>query len=293
MADKGRLWKESSLPNPLRFIVTHPLGRRRPVSAIARYVAWQVGSRIKRDHLHPWIAGTKLAVRNGMTGATGNIYCGLHEFADMALVMHALRPGDLFLDIGANVGSYTVLASGVSGARTIAFEPDPGTARNLHRNIAVNHIGHLVTVHESALGSRTGEVAFTVGRDTVNKVAGAHDGGTQMVPIGRLDDIPGVLGAAAIKLDVEGYEEHVLAGAAMTLAAPTLMAIETEAVDGPIAQIIESYGFRRRYYDPYARRLSAAPGAFASSNALFVRNEEVLARRLADAPRNWIAGVMV
>lgn len=56
-----------------------------------------------------WIEGARLMVRNGMTGATGNIYCGLHEFTDMSFVLHLLRPDDLFVDVGANIGSYTVL----------------------------------------------------------------------------------------------------------------------------------------------------------------------------------------
>jgi hypothetical protein len=42
---------------------------------------------------------------------SGNIYAGLHEFGDMAFVLHFLRAGDLFADVGANIGSYTVLAS--------------------------------------------------------------------------------------------------------------------------------------------------------------------------------------
>lgn len=281
------------MPNTLHFILSHPLGGLRPVSALARYVAWQIGSRIRRDHVHPWIEGTRLAVRSGMTGATGNIYCGLHEFADMAFVIHALRPGDLFLDIGANVGSYTVLASGVCGARSIAFEPDPGTALNLHRNVTLNDIGRLVTVHETALGAEAGQVSFTVGRDTVNRVADSDEGETRLVPLSRLDDIPGVLEPTVIKLDVEGYEDQVLAGAARTLASPSLMAVETEALDGPIARTLESHGFHRKFYDPFARRLLDAPGTHDPSNALFVRNEDALGRRLADAPRRKIAGVMV
>jgi hypothetical protein len=36
---------------------------------------------------------------------TGNIYCGLHEFADMGFVLHFLRPGDLFVDVGANIAA--------------------------------------------------------------------------------------------------------------------------------------------------------------------------------------------
>jgi hypothetical protein len=43
-----------------------------------------------------------------MTGATGNVYYGLHEFQDMAFVTHYLREGYLFADIGANIGSYSV-----------------------------------------------------------------------------------------------------------------------------------------------------------------------------------------
>ena len=60
-----------------------------------------------------------------MTGATGNIYTGLHEFEDMMFLLHLLRPGDIFVDAGANIGSYTVLASAVVGAKSISFEPVP------------------------------------------------------------------------------------------------------------------------------------------------------------------------
>ena len=48
-----------------------------------------------------------------MTGATGNIYCGLHEFIELTFLLHLLRPNDLSLNIGANVGSYIILAARV------------------------------------------------------------------------------------------------------------------------------------------------------------------------------------
>ena len=70
----------------------------------------------------------------GMTGATGNVYCGLHEFEDMALVLHALRPRDLFVDVGANVGSYTVLGgqpARVALASNPSLEPSRGCERIL------------------------------------------------------------------------------------------------------------------------------------------------------------------
>src|SRR5438552_2237409 len=104
----------------LRFITSHPLNRTRRIVAVGQFVRWQIMSRLRLETEFLWVEGAKLLVKRGMTGATGNIYCGLHEFVEMAFCLHLLRRDDLFLDIGANVGSYTVLASKVCGARSIA-----------------------------------------------------------------------------------------------------------------------------------------------------------------------------
>ena len=49
-----------------------------------------------------------------MTGATMNMYRGLHVAADILFVLHVLRVDDVFLDVGANVGTYSILASCVA-----------------------------------------------------------------------------------------------------------------------------------------------------------------------------------
>ena len=113
----------AALVNILNFIAGHPLTRDQKVRAFCRFLCWQIKCRLQREVIVPWIAGTNLAVRRGMAGATGNIYCGLHEFEDMAFLLHLLRPEDTFVDVGANIGSYTILAAGVCRARSIAFEP--------------------------------------------------------------------------------------------------------------------------------------------------------------------------
>src|SRR5262249_35521370 len=141
-----------------------------------------------------------------------------------------LRKRDLFLDIGANVGSYAVLASGVCGATTWAFEPDPDTACNLKRNIAINDLDELVTVYELALGSSKGEVPLTVGKDTGNRVADVGEKNVRMVGQQRLDALMGEASQPIImiKLDVEGYEEEVLRGAQALLANDRLKVIDLE-----------------------------------------------------------------
>src|SRR5262249_20828180 len=144
-----------------KFLATHPLTRRHRLSATGRVLRWQIASRIHDEVIVNWIGGTRFAARRGMTGVTGNIYAGLHEFADMAFVLHFLRAEDLFADVGANVGSYTILASGVVGCRTVAFEPDPVTAAVLERNIALNQIAEQVETRIAAVGERNGVVRFS------------------------------------------------------------------------------------------------------------------------------------
>ena len=271
----------------LRFITSHPLTRDRPHAALWRFAKWQVRSRLREEVIVDWIGDAKLAARNGMTGATGNIYCGLHEFADRAFVLHLLRPGDLFVDVGANVGSYTVLASKVCGARTIAVEPDPGTMQALRRNIEINGIEHLVETHEAALGAEDGIARVTVGRDTTNRVlTGARaTEATREVRMTTLDTLVGDAQPALLKLDVEGFETEVLEGAAGTLAKPSLLAIETETDDVRGRDRLASAGFGRAFYDPASRCLAARPRAGeAANNALFVRSPEASRPRLARAP---------
>ena len=117
--------KLSSVRNTVSYILRHPLNRGRPARALSRFIGWQVQSRLTSPIAVPFVDGTRLLVSRGMTGATGNIYCGLTDFEEMAFVMHALRPDDLFLDVGANVGSYTVIAAGAAGAKPPRFRASP------------------------------------------------------------------------------------------------------------------------------------------------------------------------
>lgn len=261
------------------------------MAAVARFAGWQLRSRLAGEIVVDWIDGAKLVVRRGMTGATGNIYCGLHEFVEMAFVLHVLRPGDLLLDIGANIGSYTVLASRLCGARTIAFEPDPGTVSALKKNIAANGLEGLARVEECALGDRNGEIQFTVGLDTVNRVAEGTDLPSRTVAVRRLDDVCRDENPALIKMDVEGFEDQVLTGAERVLAKPSLLAVQSE-FGGPILiQTLSRHGFEPRYYDPFTRALSVGPVGHNLAELIFVRDSAELIGRLTSAPQRTIHGV--
>jgi FkbM family methyltransferase len=276
----------------LQFILAHPLTKHSPVRALARVAMWQIRSRIQSEAVIPWVGDQKLIVKRGMTGATGNIYVGLHEFVDMMFVLHFLRRGDLFLDIGANVGTYTVLASGVCKAETWAFEPDRSAAHALKRNIEVNKLQTLVVVHEVVLGGCEGEVAFTIGEDTKNRVT-RTGGRSQILRQKPLDSIIGGHKPILAKLDVEGYEEEVLFGANALLSKDLPQVLALETVSDRSEKMLYRHGFKRVFYNPFERVLSTEWLGMTSSNALFVRDISLVRKRLREAPKIRILNLMI
>lgn len=277
-------------------ISRHPFSRGRRMAAIGRFLQWQVSSRIALGPtIVDFVDSMKLCVANGMTGATGNIYTGLAEFDDMALVLHALRPDELFVDIGANIGSYTILAS-AAGARTIAFEPVPATYERLQTNIRLNGLTQRVTAHRAALGRVAGVIRFTASHDTVNHVATDDDRGeTVVVPIVTVDEIVAGAGLSPtlIKIDVEGYETEALAGAQATLKLPSLRIVIMELNgsgsrygfdESALHQNMLDHGFEPYRYDALARELSPLDGKnMAQGNTLYVRDVASLKARVREA----------
>ncbi len=280
----------SGLANLRRFFSDHPLTCDAPLKAWVRFASWQLRSRFQDEIVFNWVGGQQLAVRHGMTGATCNIYVGLHEFFDMMILIHFLRPGDLFLDIGANVGTYTVLASGVCRANTVAFEPDPDTVSHLRKNIEINKLSELVEVYDCAVGATKGEIGFTVGMDTVNRIATVGDKKTRTVRMETLDEIvPGAL-PVMLKADVEGAEPDVLSGAMNLLANPCLKVIELETVTMDISTMLARYGFERAFYDPFSRSLNRYYSGHKSFNFLFIRDWPFVEARLKSAQEIAILG---
>lgn len=287
--------------NPLdtvRFILSHPLNRARPGRALARYLQWQVSSRLASGPIAvPFVNDSRLLVARGMTGATGNIYCGLHEFADMAFLLHCVKPGDRFVDVGANIGSYTVLAAVAGCGDCISVEPAPTTFESLKRNIAINGFQDVVRALNIGIGASTGHLRLTTGLDTVNHVLAETEGGEAVeIEVRPLDDLLGSIEAPTLlKIDVEGFESEVMAGAERTLDSGSVLAVIMELNgsgarygfdDATLHRTMLGHGFQPMTYEPFARQLaSLADRNAADGNTLYVRDVHAVEERLTSAPR--------
>ena len=285
-------------------ITRHPLNRGRAVDALLRFAAWQIGTRLIRGSVAvPFAGDTRLLVKRGMAGATGNVYCGLHEFEDMAFVAHALRSDELFVDVGANIGSYTVLAAGVANARCLSVEPVPSTFRYLLDNVRLNDLSGRVVCHNVALGREHGELRFTAQYDTMNHAleADAAGGDSIAVPVVTLDSLLADQAPAVIKIDVEGFEAAVIAGGQRTLHSHSLLAVLAELNgsgkrygfnDEDVDREIRAAGFTSACYDPMTRTLREQPEQPRTGmNVLYVRRiPELQARLAASAPIEVLGG---
>jgi FkbM family methyltransferase len=221
-----------------------------------------------------------------MRGATGNIYLGLHEFYDMSLVLHFLRPEDLFFDVGANVGTYTILSAGACGAETWAFEPDPAAARQLRRNVALNGLADRVTVYEFAVGDAVCSVPFSIDRDTENR-AYPTDGPTRQVQQTSVDEIVKDRCPSMMKFDIEGREDAAIAGARSIFPSSVLKVILAESLSEQSHRVLLENGFSKVSYDPFGR--SFLNGSH-QGNLLYLRDREFVEGRVRSAPAIKVMG---
>jgi FkbM family methyltransferase len=286
----------------LRDITGHPLNQRRKSGAVVDYLRWNIGRRlVNADQIVPLAEGARVIVTAQQNFGTLAYTCSLWDFEEMLFVMHFLRPADLFLDIGANAGGYTVLASAVAGARSIAFEPVPATYQDLLRNIRLNGIQDRARALCMGIGDVDGTLSMTADRGGLNHVVpDGWNGATVSVPVRRLDDVLDGEPCHIAKLDTEGFELNVLRGGPRTLAAPSLHALIVElngsglrygVQDEAVHAEIVRNGFSPYAYDPVTRSLARLAGFNRDRlNTLYLRDIDTIQERVSSARQIRVRG---
>ena len=140
---------------------------------------------------------------------------------DELLLRHYLRPGDVVVDVGSNIGTHTLAAATLVGddGLVVAIEPHPKTFSYLEGNVRRNARGNVVLLNV-ANGETDGEVGFTDRYEDNENCIATSPQPQVVVPLRRLDSIAPTphRAIALLKIDVEGFELPVLRGAAETLA---------------------------------------------------------------------------
>jgi FkbM family methyltransferase len=142
---------------------------------------------------------------------------------EYAAFKSCVREGATVMDVGANVGAYTLLFATWAGSsgRIFAFEPSVGSRSGLERHLHLNGLSDRVSVRAEAVGDITGTVPFRdTGTDGDNRILAVADGNARVVPSVTVDDFCAAHGLTpdVIKIDVEGAELAALRGARQTIA---------------------------------------------------------------------------
>lgn len=139
----------------------------------------------------------------------------------VSFVLSHLKKGDGFIDIGANIGWFSLIAGqrlkNLGGGQVVAFEPRSDLNTITSRSIHDNGLQDIVTLHRLALADKDGELELAWNNDnaaaTYLATQGVHEGGYhETVRVGRLDDVPIAATPTIIKSDAEGAEGLVFKG---------------------------------------------------------------------------------
>lgn len=190
------------------------------------------------DHIQKIIRGTKKFYEQSMLAEIGPL----------------LPDSPTVVDVGANIGNHALFFAKVTGAKVLAFEPNPEAYSILEANVALNQLTEEIDLHKIGVGS--GE-----GRGEINNVSDINLGMAKVVSaeggsveIRSLDDVLGSQHVDLIKIDVEGMECEVLKGARGVLerCKPLVIAeaATLEELSG-IEHLLRPLGYRKvqRYND--------------------------------------------
>lgn len=231
------------------------------------------------------------------------IYCEDFEWQERQFLNRFLRPGDVYADVGSNIGLFTVIAArrvGTAG-HVHSIEPCKTTFERLQANVGLNNLRN-VTCRQVALSDEPGTREILTSLDGYaawNSFAQPIEGqafASESVPCTTWDEyarVNNLVGRVTmIKIDVEGWESRVLRGAKETLGrgdGPVLQVEFTEKASRAagssckeLYRMLEQYGYHMFLYDGLSRKLLHEPirENYFHLNVIACKSIQQLATRL-------------
>ena len=265
-------------------IKAHPLASKNGLLALFRYFKFNIIQYLNpKPRIYSWVNGLHFYAEKGDAGIVGNIYYQLMDYEESMFVLKELNKNDLFVDAGANVGHFTLLAAGVANVEVIAVEPIKNTFLKLKKNVDLNELSKRVKLFNIGLSDTIGTLHFINNMNVMNKVSNNVGENTTEVEVTTLDILLKDQNPTLIKIDVEGFEYFVLKGAKKVLRKPSLKFLMIEfnnsgksfgISDDEVFKFVLEHGFIPVKYDVENSKLVPISGYNTSKfNTLFVKED--------------------
>ena len=287
----------------IRFIIKHPLNKNRKLKSLILFINWQILSIFfVKKKIFKWVDNSLLIAYRGETAITGNLYTGLLEFNDMGFLLNFLNKNDVFVDVGANSGAYTVLASKVVGSKSIAIEPIKKSFKRLKENLKINNIESLVDLHNCGIGKEEDELLFTNNNDSTNHIVyESSNERTSLCKIKTLNSLLRKKKSYVVKIDTEGFEYNILKGADKILKRGDIIALIIELngsgkkygfTDNDVHNELISFGYFPVSYNPFSKIIKKKKLIkLVKSNVIYIKNIKKAMMRCSGSKSILIHGV--
>ncbi|MBD2193889.1 MULTISPECIES: FkbM family methyltransferase [Calothrix] len=247
----------------LRYIWSHPNCKNQRIKSIFKFIGWQFYKRLTHKYLDiELISNIKIRCHPDSYSAAAALYCGLYDYDEMNFLLRYLRGSDSFLDIGSNVGIYTLLAaSKIKSGLIYSFEALPKNYSRLTQNIELNQLQQ-VKPYAIAVSDFTGTTALNLAEgDSMPFMTDQVTDNTIKVPTDTLENLLKYESSANLtlaKIDIEGAEILAFKGAVSLLKKqrPYVWIMEiNDAVNNfglqkqDVVKFLQDYGYSLYQYD--------------------------------------------
>ena len=273
----------------------NPITKNRQAKAMRKYIVFNVLCRLKTNIICNGIEGMKFVISKGDSGLVGNVYFGVYEVNESMFMLHFLRDHDTFLDIGANIGHYSILASGLTNAKSISVEPIPSTIKKFQKQIDINNLNDKITPMNIGLSDKISNLYFSSDNKDMNHIVNSEYPNAIKIPVSTMDNICQNKNISIIKIDVEGYEKFVLQGGEKTLNNPNLKTIIVELNnsgsryginDLEVYNKLLTFGFLPYEYLPLTREILQLESYNKKQfNTIFIRDLEYVKNRIRESKK--------
>ena len=220
---------------------------------------------------------------------TSAMLLGRYEMLEMELFRRLIKKGMTVVDVGANIGYYTLVAAGLVGesGKVYAIEPEPANYALLAKNVALNGYRN-VTLIQKAVSDKVGvsKLMLDSTHTGMHKLVNSPEAGQGLaVDVTTLDELLGDETVDVIKMDIEGTEGRAIQGMSrvikrnknleiLTEFVPALL-LESGSSPGEYLGRLKESGFKVYQIDEKERRLAAVntTNDINNSNLLCVREE--------------------
>ena len=277
----------------IRYIWFHPNNRKKKFLSLSKFFGWQLYKRITHHHLDiQLLQNIKLRCYPDSQSASAAIYCGLYDYHEMNFLLRYLREEDSFLDIGANIGIYTLLAaSKIKSGCIYSFEALPTNYLRLEENIRLNNLTQVKPL-SIAIADSVGSVTISnntksdstafITTNTTNTTAESLQ-----IPSSTLDNLlqnENLNHLTLAKMDIEGAEILAFKGATSLLQQQRPHVWILELLNGvnhgyckqDIVKLLQDYGYGLYHYNADTNKLQSITLEYQQCDNVFAIANEAL-----------------